>query len=305
MARLLVSIALLCSALSIAAAEDAAPPRLPASVDGTLVALVGDVLAARITDAQDGKGVAFTVSLDGSALEPLAVAPERLRDYQNVYYRIVGQAGAWKLEEHGFSPTGADPESKLIRRALGVPESKKAHMIEGRKYLLAPARLQIVLFAGREHWDFRAGAAPPAGQARTRAVVIRANEAVSLVVTQPITTANAREGTTLLLSIAEDIRADGLVAVGKGAAVQAKVVQSCRPNALGTPALLSLQLGPVLAVDGTPVPLAGSTAGLLTLQGRTDALFLTPADVSLPAGSRLNARTAQRAVVLAPVDEGG
>lgn len=274
--------------------------RLPVQSDGFLLIGVSTELLGEITSAQDAKGATFTIAIDGAAEEPLAVSPERLRDYQNVYFRVVGDAGARRLEENGFSATGADAESRLIRRFLGVPDSQQVFFLPGRQHLLVPAQSRVVLRAGERKWTFQATATLGGPRLPTRAVVVRAGQPVSLTLTDAVAAEQLRRGTRLSLTVAQPVEVDGLVAIAAGATVDAEVVESKAPGFFGRPGRLVLALDSVFAVDGSAVPLRGRSGAQLAFEGRPGVFRGQP--VRLAAGSLLNTQAGANVVVLAPVD---
>lgn len=299
MKRWLIAAAFAALAAGLCLWPGAADPQLPAQVDGYLLAPVDEALAQRIADAQDGKGAAFTIAVDGGKPEPLTVAPERLRDYQNVYFRIVGGPGALRLEETGFSPAGADRESRLIRRALGVGEERDLFFLPGRQHLLIPAKAQAVLAAAGQVWTFRAAGAGAVLQP-TRAVVVRPDQVIVLALAEDLSSAKVRAGEAVALTVAADVKADGLIAIAKGAGAEARVRSVQRPSFPGNPGRIVLELGSVVAADGTRVPLSGNQGAQMVFVGRRSSLVSSGRHVELTSGTRIRVRAAQPTVVLAP-----
>lgn len=298
MRLLLATAAMVWGALLLVSPLLAAEPKLPAQVDGFLLAPVDGALAQQITDAQDGKDAALTIAVDGAPAEALTVAPERLRDYQNVYYRVTGGAGAWRLEERAFSPNGADAESRLIRRALGISAAQEIFFLPGREHLLVPAATQVLLRAGGQTWRFRAAGASAPRQP-TRAVVIREGQAIPLALTEAFDSRAARAGASVAFTVADDVVVDGLVAVAKGTGVEARVQRVQPPAFPGNPGRVLLQLSAATAADGTAVPLVAR----LVLEGQRGFFLGRGRHLRLAAGTRVSARVARGVAVLCPVSE--
>ena len=300
MRMLLMMAAALLGTMGARAAEVGAP-QLPAQVDGFIVAPVGpDSLGKKIQAAQDGKETSFTIAMDGGAAEPLGVSQVRLRDYQNVYYRVTGQAGAWRLEEQGFSPSGEDEMSRLIRRALGVPAEKKVFFLPGRLHLVVPARSRVLLQAGNDKWDFVAQRVGTGTTAR-RGVLVRAGQGIPLLLGETVSTATAKKGTAVSFTVSEDVSGDGLTAITKGTPVEATVLHVQRPGWLGEPGRIVLELKSTKAVDGSEVPLRNTTCSRLCFTGNSGFLFLRAGNLELRAGATVRARAAKTVAVLAPV----
>ncbi|MBI3948714.1 MAG: hypothetical protein HY321_22580 [Armatimonadetes bacterium] len=292
--RLLVA-TLVCLSAGLAASPESGP-RLPVRADGFLLVAVDEALMNEILAAQDGKGPAFTIAIDGAKAEPLAVSPERLRDYQNVYFRVAGAPGAWRLEERTFVVGGADSESQLIRRALAVPEGEM-YFLPGREHLLVPAQSRVVIRAGGSTWNAQVAAVGSASGPR-RAVVLRSGQTIPLALGEAISSLAARRGDTVPLSVADDVRVDGLVAVPRGAAASARIVSVLRPGLFGTPGRVVLELSPVRAADDGEVVLRGARGSRLTFQGRPTCPFRRGRDVAMPAGTLLRAQAASTVAVL-------
>lgn len=281
-------------------ARGMAAAQLPAAVDGSILAPVDQALAKQIADAQDMKGSPFTLAIDGAKAEPLKIAPERLRDYQNVYYRIVGKPGAWVLEESGFSPVGADDESRKIRRALGITDEKQVFFLPGREHLLIPAKSRAVLKVAGKTWSFQVAGAASAERKPTKAVLVRAGQPIPLQLGEEVSSAATREGSTVKLTVAEAVMAGSLVGIAKGTETEARVVKVTRPGFPGNPGVVTLELGTIAAVDGTEVPLAVDGSRSVTFSARPSFLLSRGSHVTLAAGSTLTAQAARTRAILAP-----
>ncbi|MDH7571031.1 MAG: hypothetical protein QHJ73_15750, partial [Armatimonadota bacterium] len=289
--------------LAVSAAAQEAERVLPVRVDGHMVAPVEEALYRQIKAAQEDPQARCTVAIDGGAAEPLTLSREMLRDFQNVYYRISGKPGAWRLEEAMYSPTGEDAESRLIRRALRVPDTEKIHMLPGREHLLAPAQWRVVLTVGGKAWTFAlekpagsGGETPGAQPSRpTRAVVVRAGQLIPLVLDEALNSATARPGTAVTLRVARDVAADGLTAIPEGTRAAATVVRVHRPRLGGIPAAVVLQLSTVPAVDGTPVPLQNAAGRVpsVVIRAGPGGLFGRGPEVNAAPGTPVPARVAK------------
>ncbi|HOJ20865.1 MAG TPA: hypothetical protein PLU39_11190 [Armatimonadota bacterium] len=273
---------------------------LPAAVGNSVVARVDPALAKEITAAQDGKGQPFTIALDGAQAEPLAISPVRLRDYQNVYYRVTGKPGAWQLEESGFSPVGADEESRQIRRALGITDEKQVFFLPGREYLLLPAKSRAVIRVAGKSWSFRVSGSSAGERRPMKAILVRAGDPISLRLAEAVSSAATREGSSVRLTVAEPVMADGLIAVAQGTVLEARVIRVKRPSFPGNPGMVTLELGSVEAVDGTEIPLAVAGSPRVTFSARASFLLSRGQHVTLAEGTPIAARAARAQAVLAP-----
>ncbi len=273
---------------------------LPAAVGNSVVARVESALAKEITAAQDGKGQPFTIALDGAQAEPLAISPVRLRDYQNVYYRVVDKTGAWQLEESGFSPVGADEESRRIRRALGITDEKQVFFLPGREYLLLPAKSRAVIRVAGKSWSFRVAGASAGERRPMKAILVRAGTPISLQLAEAMSSAATREGSSVRLTVAQPVMADGLMAIAPGTVTEARVVQVRRPSFPGNPGMVTLELGTVEAVDGTEILLTVAGSSRVTFSARASFLLSRGQHVTLAEGTPLAVRAAQAQAVLAP-----
>lgn len=115
------------------------------------------------------------------------------------------------------------------------------HLVHSKHVLHASSWIPVVVFA----CTLAAQTAPPAQPA---ALTVRENTTIPVMTNAPISTRHAEAGQQLSFTVIEDVLADGLVAIPRGALVRGVVVQSKKSGALtGSPELtiklVSLSLG--------------------------------------------------------------
>ena len=97
--------------------------------------------------------------------------------------------------------------------------------------------------------------AVPAAAGPGKRIVLPGGTAISIVVADKISSANANVGDTFAIRASEDVVVNGWVAIAKGAAGQGEILTVDRAGSHGHPGSLGVQMDWIYAVDGHKVKL--------------------------------------------------
>lgn len=136
---------------------------------------------------------------------------------------------------------------------------------------------------------------------------LRAGTVVTCEFSDPVYPATATIGRRLTLTVSEPVTIQGVTVIERGAPAQAEVVQSQKKGALGKPAMISVRLVSVTAVDSTVVGVTGymsvegankqSTSVLVTILCCVLGLLIEGGPAWIPVGTQVDAKVVSDAQI--------
>lgn len=234
------------------------------------------------------------LALDRSVRGPL---PERIRSLREMLLENGPHRPAMLFRLNAMEWT-------LYRRVDGRPFRERLAALE-RDVLGQPAAGP---FSAR--LDALAPYLWPEGRMPVAQLDLTAGTLVRIKLLAGLSSGANKAGDTFPFAVAETVYQDGLAVVPRGSPGEGRIAAIDPPRHMGRDARLTLAIGPVAALDGTPVPLTTgpacfeanklarlpvqvSTAGMIVLgpAGILSGLFVRGKDTVLPEGTELFVQT--------------
>ncbi|PYO76564.1 MAG: hypothetical protein DMD63_14095 [Gemmatimonadetes bacterium] len=177
--------------------------------------------------------------------------------------------------------------------------------------LITPLALVLAaapLTAQSTRADARAAAA--ANSRTEMPVVIPAGTPLTVAIDEDLSSASVNTGQRISFHLTSDYSEFGHVLISQGTAVRGTVAQSTRRKSAGRPGALTVQVTSVRAVDGTYIPLRGTTKVVgKSRQGQAAALGVLTLGIgatkkglsaSIPAGTQFTVFTDAKRTIVVP-----